>query len=100
MSAVDDKMVSHRKKEDNMGSPAPKVTPEDVKRKLDSDFVGSANGKAAKILYRYGKKNWHYEVERVQMEILKLAEGDIKKLKHFFKVADKDFRDVLQFSDD
>jgi len=83
-----------------MGAPEPEVTPEDVKQKLDTDFVGSANGKAAKILYSYGKKAWHFEVERVQMAILNLAEGELKKLKRYTKIADKDFRDVLHFSDD
>ena len=38
-------------------------------------------------------------VERVQMGILKLSEGDISKLRHYVEEARKDFRDILYWAE-
>lgn len=38
-------------------------------------------------------------VERVQMGILKLSEGDLAKLRHYVEEAQKDFRDILYWAE-
>jgi hypothetical protein len=51
------------------------------------------------ILDEYGTEPYEQERERVQLAILKLAEGEIDKLLHFTRAAKGDFRDVLYWAD-
>ena len=51
------------------------------------------------MLNEYGTEPYEQERERVQLAILKLAEGDIDKLLHFTQAAKGDFRDVLYWAE-
>ncbi len=46
-------------------------------------------------LAEYGKKEWHRELDRVRLAILKMAAGNIDWLRTAVAVAEQDFRDVL-----
>ena len=47
------------------------------------------------LLDTYGVESYERERERVQLAILKLGEGNEKKLREFVAVARRDYRDVL-----
>lgn len=49
------------------------------------------------LLDSYGVES--YERERVQLAILKLSDGDEKKLREFVAVAKRDYRDMLFWAD-
>ena len=51
------------------------------------------------ILDLYGVKSYERERERVQLAILKLSEGDARKLLHYLDVAKQDYRDVLYWAE-
>ena len=51
------------------------------------------------LLDRYGVESYERERERVQLAILKLSEGNEKKLREFVAVAKRDYRDVLFWSE-
>ena len=47
------------------------------------------------MLDEYGKESWQREVHRVRLAVLKLAAGDIVRLRHEIEGAKRDYRDVL-----
>jgi hypothetical protein len=47
------------------------------------------------LLDDYGVESYERERERVRLAILKLSEGNEEKLREFFAVAKRDYRDVL-----
>lgn len=47
------------------------------------------------LLNEYGAEEWHHERSRVQLAALKLAGGDLKKLRLQMNIAKYDYRDVL-----
>ncbi|HEY2572879.1 MAG TPA: hypothetical protein VGH65_02380 [Verrucomicrobiaceae bacterium] len=47
------------------------------------------------MLAEYGPESWHREVDRVRLAILKLAGGNVEKLRQEIEVAKRDYRDVL-----
>jgi len=47
------------------------------------------------ILDLYGVEPYERERERVQLDILKLSEGDIDKLRKVVGLAKRDYRDVI-----
>ena len=51
--------------------------------------------KVIEILSRYGTEPYEQEIVRVQLDILKLAEGSIEDIERWVTVAKKDYRDVL-----
>ena len=47
------------------------------------------------VLNEYGTEKWHLERYRVQLAALKLASGNLRKLRFAIEDAKKDYRDVL-----
>src|SRR6266513_2291353 len=58
-------------------------------------FPESAHARVLELLDDYGVESYERERERVQLAILKLSEGNEEKLREFFAVAKRDYRDVL-----
>jgi hypothetical protein len=77
-----------------MQQPVPNVTPADVERITRRDFPKQVQ-QAMAVLSEYGTEDWQREVDRVRLAILKLANGDLQKLRQQMNVAKCDYRDVL-----
>jgi hypothetical protein len=78
-----------------MNQPVPKVCDADVERVVKRDFLPEEGFAVLSALEEYGKKDWHREVPRVRLAILKLASGSREKLREAIAGADRDYRDVL-----
>lgn len=61
---------------------------------------GQQADEALSVLAGYGERDHHREVERVRAAVLKLSEGDLRRLRHFVTAADKDYRDVLWWAEE
>lgn len=75
--------------------PKPTVTPNDVERVVRRDFRAEELHEVMNLLNEYGAEKWHHERPRVQLAALKLAGGDLKKLRLQMNIAKCDYRDVL-----
>jgi hypothetical protein len=75
--------------------PAPKVSRTDVTRIVRRDFPHLPEAEVLAILDRYGRADWQRDRDRVQLAILKLADGDFEALRQHTDVACTDYRDVL-----
>jgi hypothetical protein len=73
----------------------PKPTQEDVEKIVRRDFPPDKFTAVMNTLSSYGLKDWHREVPRVRLAILKLAKGDWLKVQSYVDIATSDFRDVL-----
>lgn len=73
----------------------PKSTQEDVERIVRRDFPPDKFATVINTLSGYGFKDWHTEVPRVRLAILKLADCDWLKVQFYVDIATNDFRDVL-----
>jgi len=83
-----------------MDQPIPDVTEKDVERIAIRDFGDKCFSQVMEILHEYGKQEWNRPGSpRVRLAILKLANGDLEKLKEHTKVAIVDFRDVLTMAE-
>lgn len=70
--------------------------PRDLERKLTELFPNDGLRNAARAaLSRYGRQNWHAEIDRVRLAILKLAGGDLTAIDKGVDAADVDYRDTL-----
>lgn len=47
------------------------------------------------MLDEYGTEDWHRERDRVRLAVLKLAAGDMERLRYQVEGAKMDYRDVL-----
>jgi hypothetical protein len=77
-----------------MRQPVPNVAPADVERIVRRDFPEQVEH-VMEILRDYGAEDSQREVDRVRLAILKLANGDLQKLRQQLNVAKCDYRDVL-----
>jgi hypothetical protein len=75
--------------------PTPAVTGEDVERIVRRDFPANRTAEVLAMLDEYGKETWQREPHRVRLAALKLAAGDIKRLRYEIEGAKRDYRDVL-----
>ena len=75
--------------------PTPAVTPSDVDRIVRRDFPPEQFDAVMNLLNEYGAEGWQRERPRVQLAALKLAGGDLKKLRYQIDSAKCDYRDVL-----
>jgi hypothetical protein len=67
-----------------------------VLKKLRDCFPDPAKAaEALAILDTYGTESWHREKDRVQLALLKIAGGDIEKLRLETRAAQSDYRDTL-----
>ncbi len=78
-----------------LGQPTPNVSSADLERIIEREFPNEKPADVRRVLEEYGTATWHSEIERVQLAILKLAQGDIGRLRQFTDVAKTDYRDVL-----
>jgi hypothetical protein len=74
--------------------PVPNVNEEDVSRVVLRDFSEEFDVVMA-VLSEYGSEKWEREQARVRLAALKLAKGDLEKLKDEITAAKGDYRDVL-----
>ncbi len=77
-----------------MSQPVPQVTEEDVFRIVRRDFPEQFDAAMA-VLNQYGLEKWEREQARVRTAVLKLANGNLKKLEESVETAKRDYRDVL-----
>lgn len=75
--------------------PHPTVTGADVERIVRRDFPADRIVEVLVMLDEYGKETWQREPHRVRLAALKLAAGDIKRLRYEIEAAKRDYRDVL-----
>lgn len=73
----------------------PRIASEDVNRVLLRDFAEHDVEEARVILQGYGVEDWHRETDRVRIAALKLADGDLTRLRIAIDTAKADYRDVL-----
>ncbi len=76
------------------GQPIPLVTDADVERVARREFTDRADH-VLTLLRTYGVEDWEREAPRVRVAILKLANGDMDRVRSELDVAKRDYRDVL-----
>ncbi len=79
--------------------PTPTVTSEDVERVIARDFASESSHDAMAILGEYGTDGRYPEHDRVRLAALKLAAGDIGRLREAIEAAKRDYRDVLALAE-
>jgi hypothetical protein len=79
--------------------PIPRVTRADVERIIRREFLPAQYETVLALLAEYGREDWHREVDRVHLAILKLSAGDIDALRRELEAAKSDYRDVLAFAE-
>jgi hypothetical protein len=67
--------------------PVPHVTDDDVKRVAVRDFGTTQAGLALSIVEEFGKQDWNRASPRVWLAILKLANGDLDRLREITATA-------------
>lgn len=77
--------------------PVPTVTLADVERVVRRDFPEARRAEALAILDDQDPRD--PLGPRVHLAVLKLAAGDLAKLKEFMDIAQRDFRDVLAWAE-
>ena len=75
--------------------PTPEVSDADVERIVRRDFPDDVIAEVLEMLSGYGTEQWHKEVARVRLAALKLADGDIERLRGEIEQAGCDYRDTL-----
>jgi hypothetical protein len=73
----------------------PNVTPADVVRVIARDFPHHQHKQVLALLHRYSS-DWGLQASaRTHLAILKLSEGDFRRLEATLQLAREDFRDVI-----
>ncbi len=75
--------------------PTPNVTSADVERVVRRDFPTERVSEVLAMLNEYGTESWQREPHRVRLAVLKLADGNLERLRYQIKGAKCDYRDVL-----
>jgi len=75
--------------------PIPDVTNADVDRVVAREFPAEQRARVWSVLREYGSEKWHPEVDRVRLAALKLAAGNLERLRLQIGVAKMDFRDII-----
>ena len=81
-----------------MGYYTPQYTESDFARVLAREFPGCIQ-EAKAVLLQYAKESYHTCPLRVHMACLKLARGDIARLREYVQAACGDPRDVLAWAE-
>jgi hypothetical protein len=79
--------------------PVPKVNAADVERVVRRDYPAERVPEALAILGRYGGERWQSESARVLLAVLKLANGNLARLRSQIETAKMDYRDVLAYAE-
>ncbi|MDD4873027.1 MAG: hypothetical protein PHR77_20940 [Kiritimatiellae bacterium] len=69
--------------------------PMSVLERIQQDYPGEKQKEVEELLASYGTESYQQEHERVLLDILKLAKGDIKQVKELVERAKKDYRDII-----
>ena len=75
--------------------PTPNVTSADVERVVRRDFPVERVAEVLAMLGEYGTESCQRETHRVRLAALKLAAGNIERLRYEIEGAKCDYRDVL-----
>ena len=75
------------------------LSPALVQRLVHRLFAAEDRAAASACLACYGASPSDAEPLRVQVAILKLSEGELKKLEHYLARAQQDYRDVLAWAE-
>ena len=75
--------------------PIPDVTEKDVERIVCRDFPGEPYETVMAVLSEYSRGRFPRECSRVQLAALKLAQGNLDRLRLHIGNAEQDYRDVL-----
>ena len=78
-----------------MDQPIPEVSTSDVERVVRRDFSVASHADVFRVLDEYGTESYQREKSRVQLAVLKLANGSVAGLRREMDVAKCDYRDVL-----
>ena len=78
-----------------MDQPTPEVSRHDVERVVHRDFPATAYTDVIRVLEEYGTEDHHRERVRVQLAVLKLANGSKEMLRRAVEDAKCDYRDIL-----
>jgi hypothetical protein len=78
-----------------MEQPVPNVSSSDLSRVVERDFPIEVRAEVASLLDAYRDN----EAVRVKLAILKLADGDVSKVRHYVGAATQDYRDVLAWAE-
>ena len=81
-----------------MKQPVPEVSRDDVERIMERDFRVDQVEMVKTILGEYTEVNPNRSY-RVQLAVLKLADGNIEKVRSNIETAKRDFRDVLAYAE-
>jgi hypothetical protein len=79
--------------------PTPSVSRADVERVVRRDFPAEACSEVLAMLDEYGSAGYHRERDRVQLAVLKLADGSRETLRREIEGAKCDYRDTLLSSE-
>jgi len=79
--------------------PTPMVDAADVERIVRRDFPSEQVAEVVAVLNEYGTESWQRETHRVRLAVLKLAAGNMEKLRQGIETAKKDYRDVLAYAE-
>jgi hypothetical protein len=82
-----------------MNQPTPSVNRSDVERIVRRDFPSDNWATVRDLLDYYGTATHEREKDRVQLAILKLADGSIDELLIQIQTAKLDYRDVLSLAE-
>lgn len=75
--------------------PVPDVTSIDLERVVKRDYSAGSQLEVMSILNQYGAESWQTEIVRVQMAVLKIADGELEEFKRQIEIAKCDYRDVI-----
>ena len=75
--------------------PIPEVTSGDVDRVVRRDFPEEKHAEVLEILSVYGRESWQCGEDRVRLAALKLADGDVGKLRGEIDRAVLDYHGVI-----
>lgn len=75
--------------------PIPTVSSADVERIVRRDYPPGRVNEVLSLLGDYGREAWQREPDRVRLAVLKLAAGNMKRLRSELESAKCDYRDVL-----
>jgi len=78
-----------------MDQPIPSVSSSDLARVVERDYPIDVRAEIAALLDAYGDA----DAVRVKLAILKLANGDASKVRHYVTAATQDYRDVLAWAE-
>lgn len=77
----------------------PTVTAADVERVVRRDFPPERVAEVIAMLNEYGSEGWQRETDRVRLAVLKLAAGNMEKVRQGIETAKQDYRDVLAYAE-